>query len=124
MSGIINSAGVRSGIVGSQVVAYGTNANGKYLRFNNGVQICEFTGGSVDSTSALGNIFRSSDLTLTFPIAFSAVPSVISNALESNVYGIWSGVRSRTTSAVTLMKLSGTSSSAGAVSYIAMGVWK
>jgi hypothetical protein len=129
MSGIIGGAGSKSGVIGllGDIIAEGSNGNGRYIRFANGVQVCYNRGGGTTAGTALGNIFRSSDKVKDFPLAFSTTTqlAVIPQALESTgLTGEWAMTRSITTSAATLIKLSATSSGSGETGYIAIGRWK
>ncbi|MEO1554792.1 MAG: DUF2793 domain-containing protein [Pseudomonadota bacterium] len=53
------------------LIERGSNANGTYLRFADGTQICttEITG--VDVTNAVGGFYKSGNLTWNFPAVFS-----------------------------------------------------
>lgn len=63
----------------SDVVEYGTNANGSYLRFPFlGIQICWFDYGSTLTTSiASVSIYVSNAISWTYPKPFAARPVVI-----------------------------------------------
>lgn len=81
------------------VVERGSNANGSYVRFADGTQICTTIRSlNIGNIVAAGNIYR--DILAwgsgwTFPAAFSAIPS-ISFSLESSVYWL-SGAGATTT---------------------------
>lgn len=64
MSGLINSAGSKSGVIG-EIIETGTNANGEYTKFKDGTLICK---NDLQSNS-------SADVTWTFPHAFSGTGS-------------------------------------------------
>lgn len=63
------------------VVERGSNANGEYVRFADGTQICTFTGSAQNITTASGSSFISSATeTWTFPAAFLGAPVVFGRA--------------------------------------------
>lgn len=79
---------------GYKLIDYGTNSNGKYIRFANGVQICWHTLSTqwfVDTP--LGNIYYSGSNTWIFPASFYSTPEVFVNA-KSAVGFSWAGLGS------------------------------
>jgi hypothetical protein len=102
------------------------NANGRYVRFWDGTQVCYFTvTASVacsTSNTATGG-FRSTNTTWTFPIAFSAVPIIASQAGNSNSVAVSTGIVS-TTSAEYLHQTITTQTAATRIAnLIAVGRW-
>jgi hypothetical protein len=61
----------------SAVVEFGSNANGRYIRYPDGTQICWHRGALVDHTSGLSSSTRLAG-GWTFPIAFTAAASMSS----------------------------------------------
>lgn len=88
VKGSLLDALLRANIVGSDVatplnvVSYGSNANGNWVRFAGGLQVCFNTSlpfSSEGTSVAVGSIFASPDnLTWTFPSQFTSVPAVFS----------------------------------------------
>ncbi|MDO9524977.1 MAG: hypothetical protein Q7J57_05480 [Gemmobacter sp.] len=77
LGAVSQSAGVPTGAV----IERGSNANGDYVRFADGTQICTITTLSAPNAStARGSLFRSADLTWTYPAAFSAAPVIAGGA--------------------------------------------
>jgi hypothetical protein len=67
---VSQSAGVPTG----GLIERGSNANGEYVRFADGTQICmSQTFSPFDINLADGNIFRGTDTTWTYPAAFTFV---------------------------------------------------
>jgi len=66
-----------------------SNANGEYVRFADGTQICTATvAETLGVETASGSIFTSpSDITWTYPVAFSAVHAVIGATLRNDRFG-------------------------------------
>lgn len=74
MQDIVGPVGQAGGVPTGSIVERGSNANGEYVRFADGTQIC-WTVGQVATnppTVASGSLFCSSDVTWTFPVAFSS----------------------------------------------------
>ena len=76
LGSVSQSAGVPTGAV----IERGTNANGKYVRFADGTQICwssDLNFGSViaDGSGTFGNPWRTNPLSPIWPAAFSAPPT-------------------------------------------------
>ncbi len=65
------------------IAEYGTNANGSYVRYYNGVQLCFME----DSTSVSAASFMSD--TLTLPAAFSGASYIVVATQGSNSGGYW-----------------------------------
>jgi hypothetical protein len=70
----------------------GSNANGGYVRFEDGTQICSHALTCAATNTALGSIFRSNDESWTYPVAFSTTdgltvkPSVQTGGRWANVF--------------------------------------
>jgi hypothetical protein len=107
------------------VSASGSNANGSYVQFADGTQICWFTDTvSPDATLALGSIFRSSaGRAWTFPSAFIAAPTCSAMCETSSR---WATASATTTTSLTYGHLCGVSSaSLTQVTHLtATGRWK
>jgi len=63
----IEQGGVSKGLPASAIVEYGSNANGNYVRFATGVQICWIFGGLIGASPQIW----------TFPIAFTDTFAVV-----------------------------------------------
>lgn len=119
---VSQSAGVPTGAI----IESGSNANGDFIRYANGTQICRFKSSTTSTASTVsGSVVISPSLTATYPAAFSAVPQV-SPAQESsggitflNIYAI--------TATQCTFELAGTANSgttvSGKIGYIAIGRW-
>jgi hypothetical protein len=59
-------------LAGRNVVESGSNANGNWVRFADGTQLCTFTTGSIGAGTVVGNSWTSVPATWTFPAAFVA----------------------------------------------------
>lgn len=117
---VMQSGGVPTG----SILEYGSNANGHYIRYADGTQICwdDFVAGGATSTQiASTQIYRSAGHTATFAAAFAAVPAVAASVDQSPRWGTAYGA---TTTNVSLMAFY-ISSPATVInfSYIAIGRW-
>lgn len=73
-----------SGVPTGGLIERGSNANGEYVRFADGTQICTgaYSGLTIDQPGGTGWYVTGSGVTIVFPITFSAVPSM--SAQDSN----------------------------------------
>jgi hypothetical protein len=110
----------------AHIVDRGSNANGEWVRFADGTQICYGTSTTrVTTSTAFGNIFRSSGAAATFPAVFSAVPSVAPIAGNSTANVCWAGIDSASSTTATglIYILAAASDGEAARQYIAIGRW-
>lgn len=85
---VSQSAGVPTGAV----VERGSNANGDYVRFADGTQICSRLALSAANVSTgLGSLYRSADVAWTYPMAFAAAPVVQGDVDEADCWLVTSG---------------------------------
>ncbi len=104
------------------VIERGSNANGEFVRFADGTQVCTRTGLSVAAVStALGAMFRSADMVWTFPAAFAVAPVVSGQADDADA---WMTAAGPGTGTVTLRVLSAVSKAAATgLRATAVGRW-
>jgi hypothetical protein len=71
------------GVPTGAVIERGANANGEYVRFSDGTQVCTKTlTGLGPANIALGNVFRSALISFgSWAATFSAVPTVATTAM-------------------------------------------
>lgn len=115
---VSQSAGVPTGAV----VERGSNANGEYVRFADGTQICiRLNLSAANASTALGALFRSADVAWTFPAAFIADPFVTGDVDDADA---WVSANTRTATTVNLRVLSA-ATKAGALNIVgfASGRW-
>ena len=67
---------------------YGSNANGQFFRYEDGLQICtnDFSASAAINVAHLGG-FRSSEQTWTFPAAFVGEPEIAATAADLTAFG-------------------------------------
>ena len=70
---IVGTVSQSGGVPTGAIIESGSNANGDYIRFANGTQICKYLGALNTTAPSVW-----SGATLAFPAAFSAAPHVIS----------------------------------------------
>jgi len=116
--------------LGDAIVEYGSNANGEYARFYNGVQICwhSLSVGStgISTANTLGG-YRSAQSNWTFPVAFSAGTPVVTANLNNNAEGAWAVSVSRssplTSGAWAIRAQNSGTFSGGTLTLMAIGRW-
>ncbi len=115
---VSQSAGVPTGAV----IERGSNANGEYVRFADGTQICTVTAAAVDTTTAAGAVYMHTNLlTWTFPAAFAAAPVVAGGCGSA---ARWLGPSAPGVNSVTYRVYStGSSGTLAAPSLTAIGRW-
>lgn len=105
---ILGTVSQLAGVPTGAIIERGSNANGDYVRWADGTQICSatFNYGAV-SVEAVGNIFADSVArTWNFPAIFSAPPTVsVTGASQSNQF-TWGSSNSPTNSLVLFRLLS------------------
>lgn len=120
MVGTVSQSG---GVPTGAIIERGSNANGEYVRYADGTQICTATlGTSQTCETAAGNLWVSaSNVTWTFPIAFSAAP-IVSGSVGT--VGRWLGVADPTTTSVDIRQYAAvTSAVAQNAKVTAIGRW-
>ena len=75
----------------------GENANGRYVKFDDGTQICwSFIDlGSISITSALGALYGTSDLTWYLPSVFISPPVFVGTTYGEFITGYIAGIGTR-----------------------------
>ncbi|MBD9657488.1 hypothetical protein IB239_21890 [Pseudomonas sp. PDM12] len=111
---------------GPALIERGTNANGTYLKFDNGEMICYAKNAtSRPANSAWGSLFLSSVFTLTFPAAFIAAPAVSPTSEFDGAGSIaWPVLQAVNASNVSMYTMSGVNSGSARTGYFAFGRWK
>lgn len=111
------------------ILERGNNANGYYIRYADGTQICWYThGAGYAANSAFGQLWFSgtgASLTPTFPIAFAAVPTVMVNTNDFSVGPSFAiqDTKPTTTIAGRMYVVGVSSGVVGSLAYIAVGRW-
>lgn len=102
---ILGTVSQSGGVPTGALFEYGSNANGSYIRFADGTQICWHAMADLDCTTAAGALFISSTYTWTLPAAF-----------VSNTYNL-SGTHNNTTRWLVGTAASATSATLRTISY-------
>lgn len=123
---ILGTVSQSGGVPTGAIIESGNNANGRYMRFANGAQVCWFNSNTIYNTStAAGGFQYTAVIDFTFPIAFSEVPTVSQSVTYPNTGSFaWPGPNA-TPSTTGVGLIAASASAAGAVrfSYIAVGRW-
>jgi hypothetical protein len=118
---VSESAGVPTGAI----IERGSNANGEYVRYADGTQICwNDSAEALNTTSATGSIFRSgADGTWTYPASFSASFDIVGFALPDSGAARWGSATAGTTTMSFRQWNSVTSAATLATKTFAIGRW-
>lgn len=112
-SNILGTVSQSGGTPTGAVVEKGSNANGQYVRFADGTQICDFRA----TSSSAGAV------TWTFPAAFIAIPQVVGTANQDIARMVTTSVGTTTAVNFSLWNIVNVRVDAVAVSLIAIGRW-
>ena len=101
----------------------GSNANGQFIRWASGFQMCWNTITNFsDATTAAGNVFHGPENVWTFPVVFSATPTTTGNVRSSAP--TWINVRPESVSGALARVFSPTSMSTARIAdFEAVGYW-
>ncbi len=107
-----------------KVVESGSNANGRFIRYSDGTQMCWHRGVSMATNTAQGAIYRSTSSTWTFPKEF--INNNISVSATAETYAQWADLGGNPSSdGVAIVHYSGRSSnSTYNTNLFAVGRWK
>lgn len=113
---------------GYGVVSSGTNTNGDYMQFENGLQICwnGYLGTQMTTGTAYGNIFTSGTVDWVFPASFTTTPALIVGARRTAGGGAW-GIHTGglSTTSATAIRIAGShNNTQGVLQPMAIGRWK
>jgi hypothetical protein len=119
---ILGTVSQASGVPTGALIERGSNANGEFVRFADGLQVCTRVNLTTPNAStALGSLFRSADVAWTYPAAFAVAPVVTGNVDDIDVM-LSAGVPS--TTAVTLRAIAAvTKAAAQTLRVVAVGRW-
>lgn len=75
---VVGSVSQSAGVPTGAIIERGSNANGEYVRYADGTQICSIVlpTTSYNISTVVGALFSSDAQTWTFPVAFSGIPAV------------------------------------------------
>jgi hypothetical protein len=104
------------------ILERGSNANGQFVRMADGLQIClRGNLAAANASTALGSLFRSADVSWTFPAAFAEVPVVTGRVDDPDC---WVAGATATATAGTLRALAGVTKGAALnIRAVAIGRW-
>lgn len=126
LANIVGTVSQSSGIPTGAVIESGSNANGVYIKWADGTMICTGSAASSLTTSTgVGNIFQSPSVaSFTFPAAFSATPTVMSDSVfTGGAARAWCFLDVATSTDCTIIAAGPTASAVAQPRYLAVGRW-
>lgn len=94
---MVGNVAQSSGVPTGSIIERGSNANGEYVRFADGTQICTADGVAQATDTSIGVLFFSgSTESWTFPIAFSGLPFVTGSVQGASIRSVNAGSSSST----------------------------
>src|SRR5699024_835808 len=108
------------------VVGYGSNGNGNWVKYYDGTQICWALRPAPAVTVSQGNIYNSNSTSWTYPSEFTANPSVFYNTARGlrNSWARLGSAASGTAASRFRVYRGSSSSTTSSVACIAIGRWK
>jgi hypothetical protein len=121
---VLGSVSQSSGVPTGALIERGSNANGDYVRFADGTQICTRTNlSAANASTALGGLFRSSsNVTWTYPASFAASPAVSGDVDDADCWMVTAGAPGTATAALRVLSAV-SKATALAFRAIAVGRW-
>lgn len=125
MQDIVGTVSQNGGIPTGAIVERGSTANGEYVRFADGTQICTFNAVFTLTTAALGSIFRDNTNVgaWIFPAAFAVAPSVATSTNNAVTWAGMASVSATQLNAVPIFSAAALSGSGVRVYFQAVGRW-
>jgi hypothetical protein len=112
-----------SGVPTGAIIESGSNANGEYVKYADGTLICTFMGtDNLEHIFAVGTLFQSSGVTMTFPSVFTVAPKV-AVSVDLVTTGAWGYNTSPTASQVLAYIVATENTGTAKLGYIAIGRW-
>lgn len=120
------------GTMGSAIIERGSNANGEYVKFADGTQVC-YRNYSVSMSieASVGNLFyNSGGIAATYPASFVSLPSILVSTADADettrtyFCGLGSGGSVTRTPAIYVLRPVSTPDVTVNIMYLAIGRWK
>lgn len=123
-SSLLGTVSQSAGVPTGAVIQRGSNANGEFVRFADGTQICtRGTLSTANASTATGALFRSADIAWTFPAAFVDTTHLVVQA-DSDDADCWGAVNGLTTTGCNVRLLSAVTKGSTLVARaVATGRW-
>lgn len=123
---IVGTVSRAGGLPTGAIIERGSNANGDYIRWADGTQICWQLSDVLTGSTASGTLFLSNVHSWTFPAAFNAAPIVQASARrDAGAHGHFTTISSGPlgSSGVSLYMVTTTSGATGRLHNMAIGRW-
>ena len=117
---VSQSGGVPTGAI----IEKGSNANGRYVRFADGTQMCLRDVALGTTSNATGSLFSTNTVSGSWAANFSTTPTVVTSAKDSQGALVWtSNVAANTTGFSLLQGMSVINSASANANLVAVGRW-
>jgi hypothetical protein len=121
---VLGTVSQTGGLPTGALIERASNANGDYVRWADGTQICVSPTFTADVTTTAGSGFRSATQTWTFPAAFSSTTGLnLSAAPQGNATTHWAGSRPLGTTSAEVVMHGWTSATGRTTRVMALGRW-
>ena len=121
---ILGTVSQTAGAPTGAVIERGSNANGEYVRFADGTQICTRTNlSAANASAAIGALFRSTaNVTWSFPAAFAVAPALTMDCDDADSWATLAAAPSATSASLRAMAAI-SKTAALTIRTIAVGRW-
>lgn len=123
---ILGTVSQTGGVPTGAIIERGSNANGEYVRYADGTQICTFSSSVTATTSVVGSVHSDSAPTggvWTTPAAFAATPSYGASASSASIWCSPTGTISPTQCGLAIISATALSGVVISVRRWAIGRW-
>lgn len=121
---ILGTVSQSGGTPTGAILEKGSNANGEYVRFADGTQICWSPVFNGDPSTAIGSLYRLSAAgTWTLPAAFVNTGYAVAASANNNVQTHWANARSVSATSVEFQMLAPNSQTGRSIRIMAVGRW-
>jgi hypothetical protein len=110
----------------SQMVSWGANNNGRFIKYTNNIMICSVNGsGSISVSSAYGSLYQNS-IRWTYPAAFASDPAVSVGKALWGTGASWGTAAAITETYTDIRAIDAYNRATGTVAFsaMAMGAWR
>lgn len=120
---VVGTVSQSGGVPTGAVIESGSNSNGSYIKFADGTLICYSPDLIVDSTIAIGSMFRSDSGYWTFPLEFANTSYSMSSCNIGNEQTHWGVCRPNSTTSCIYSVFSPTSATGRPIRITVIGRW-
>jgi hypothetical protein len=121
---ILGTVSQSGGVPTGAIIEKGSNANGSYVRFADGTQICWRAVALGTTSNGTGSLFSTNTVSGSWAANFSAAPTIVTSAKDSQGALVWSTNAAASTTGFTLLQgISVVNTASANADLVAVGRW-